>query len=146
RLHAAARSIGNPVAGLHPELLEDMVNDLDLREVLYPIGGVPARHHEAGWVAIQHGERLAVHLIGHDDVRVLHDPRDVEALDEVWNRGEGGLVQPVKRNLYGALPHAHHGEDVPHPSTDPLGVAHGAVAPLPTQHSRGEAAAAVARA
>src|SRR5215813_4174186 len=40
RLHAAARRVGDAIAGLHPELLEDVIDDLDLGEILDPVGRV----------------------------------------------------------------------------------------------------------
>src|SRR5256884_2902689 len=78
--------------------------------------------------------------------RSLHDPRDVEALDEVGHGREGRLVEAVERRLDRALANPGRGENVLEARAHPLGVAHRAVAPLPAQHARREASAAVARA
>ena len=53
RRHAVAGRVGNPIRGLHPKVVVDRVDRLDIAKHLHPIGRIPARHDEPRRISVQ---------------------------------------------------------------------------------------------
>ena len=146
RLDAAAGRVGNAVSLGHPEALEGVVEHHDFRKVLDPIRRVPARDDESRRKAVEHRQLRAVHLVGHQHIRIFHEVLDRQALHEIRNRRRGGLVEAVERSFGSAGLDAGGAQDVLQARAHPFSVAHRAVAPLAPEHVRLKISAAVARA
>ena len=144
-LGAGAVVVGDAIGGLHPEAVEDVVDDRDLVEVLDPIGAVIARHDEAQRKAVEERQILAVHGIGQHHLAVARVV-DVERLDEIRSLVGHGPVHAVEGDLLGAGLHAGLVEHGLERHALPARIAHGAVAELAAGDARLEEAAAVARA
>src|SRR5262250_2750610 len=104
RFDTSTRVVRNPIGRLHPELLERLVDDGDLREILYPVRRIPARDDEPCRKSVEHRQRSAVHLVRDDDVRIVQHAADRKRLDEIGHARKRGLVEPVECDVDGALP------------------------------------------
>src|SRR5215475_5050591 len=94
-LHAVTVVVRDPVRGLHPKSVEDIVDHRDFAEVLNPIGAVVAWHNETQRIAVEDGKIRSVHRISEHDLTVTR-MIDIERLDEIGSFIGHGPVQTIE--------------------------------------------------
>ena len=139
-------SVWNQICLPHPESVELLIEHRDFGQVFDPVCGVPARHDEACRKAIEHGKRLAVHLVRDEDVRIARDTRNVEALDEIGDASEARPVETFEGDIEGSGFDAGLRQNLAKPDASPFSIAHRAIRPLAAEHSGREVAPPIARA
>src|SRR5262245_2898409 len=97
--------------------------------MFHPIGTCPTGHDDTGRKAVEVRQRLTVHLVGDESVRVHRLP-DGYALNEIGSFVDDRPVRAIEDDFDSLLLDADLVEQVLESCALPAGAAHGAIAPL----------------
>jgi hypothetical protein len=144
--HAPACVVGHPVGRRHEQGIvanEIVVDHLDFRQVLHPVGTEIPWNDQLQRVAVENRQRLAVHRPGEQYIRTQR-VLDVESLDEVRRRRQYGSIETVESHLPRACLDTGFLQNGLQRNTDPARIAHGTVTQLRAKNTWNGESAAVA--
>src|SRR6266404_3834681 len=145
RRFGAIRSVGDAIGFVRPEVAEGPREHGDVVESFHPVGSIPTRHDQTQGKAVDHGQRLVVHGVGHHHLPISCMV-DRKGFRKGSHRRQRGRVQTSERDVHRARPHLSTVEDRSHGNAGPFGIADCAILPLAARNARLEEATRIARA